>query len=174
VVSAVVGSEEIYLQTTFPRYVRASKEVVRIPRSIVERALGSVLTVRIRATKKHKVADAYLFEGEASALEEEAKITPLHLTRAFHRREKADYGETVAKRDGTFLHTIPGDVVELEMADVPRSADSDRYYLLRAHGFYSKMSEHVRRAVSQAWYRNLDGESRRLLRNLRVHRTNHG
>ena len=160
-----------YLQTLFPRYVQASQEVVRIPKEVLARAKGAFLTMRIRATKKHKVRTAFLFTANPVDAAQEVVFTPLKVRRIYHEREKREVAHELAQQNQTFVHTQPGDTIAVEMHDARRRDGYKRQYQLKAHGFYTKMSPSLRTRLGDSWYKALDGESRKLLKNLRVYKS---
>jgi hypothetical protein len=157
-----------YLQTLFPRYIQASQEVVRIPKEIIAKALGSVLTVRIKATKRHKVRSAFLFQGESLSGTDLIKTRSLPITSVYHAREQKDYTDVVATADQNFVHTIPGDVINVQLQDVAEEEGMDRHYVLKARGFYTQMSEDLRKEIGTTWYRKMDKDGRNLLKRLRA------
>ena len=159
----------MYLQTLFPRYIQATQEVVRIPKEVLKKALGTALLVRIKATKKHKVRSAFLFSG--TPVDTGVEKTKLAVTSAVRESTKEDVSETLSKKDGTFVHTKPADVISLTVADVPHKENHTRYYLLHAHGFYTKLSHTLKRDIGDKWYKRLDSESRQLLKNLRTYKS---
>ena len=155
---------QTYLQTLFPRYVQAAQEVVRIPRELI-RSLGDTdLVVRIKATKKHKVCGATLFSGEAT----EPQLVPLTFTKVVHQRTGTDHTHSLTQKNGQFLHTIPGDVVDVLVQDTPRSSDTRRHYVLTTHGFYTKLSQKVAYQIGPRWLSRLHKEDRKLLKTLRL------
>jgi hypothetical protein len=154
--------------------VQASQEVVRIPKDILTQA-GDTLEVRVRATKRHKVRSALLFSATPKPL----KTTPLTVTKATHRRDKKDYQHSLTTKNNSFVHTIPGDVVDVVVKDIPRLAvalceggprqeNHTRRYLLKANGFYTKMSLGTRYQLGSRWLSRLSSEDRALLRRLKV------
>jgi hypothetical protein len=167
VVTAEVGTHATYLQTLFPRYVQASQEVVRIPKEIVKLALGSVLTLRIKATKKHKVRAAFLFAADTQSDASYTK-TPLAITQMEHARTKTDVAQQVQVQDHSFVHTIPGDTISVTLQDAPQEQGTQRFYVLNATGFYTRISERTKKETQGGWYGHLDKEGRRLLKNLRM------
>ncbi len=169
VITAKVGNEVVYLQTLFPRYVQASQEVVRIPAELLKKAVGGVLEVCIAATKKHKVRSTFLFTGKTA--DEEVTFTELEMVSAIKTSTNKDYAAGLAKKDGNFLRTAPSDVINVEIKDAQHKDGYVRHYLLKADGFYTKMSKHTKDLMGDKWYARLDGDSKKLLRNLRVYKS---
>jgi len=164
VISAGDLHTQTYLQTLFPRYVQASQEVVRIPHKIIKDLKESFLVVRIKATKKHMVKAAFVFQGEAKR----PQLTPLSITKAFHKDEEKDYAGQLKSKDSNLLHTIPGNVVELSIKDAPLQPNTTRRYVLKANGFYTRMSLKTHWKVGKDWLKRLAVEDRKLLRRLRL------
>jgi|GEM_PF-2370641 len=164
VVSVQDGSIHTYLQTLFPRYVQASQEVVRIPKKIINSLKGEFLTVRVKATKKHKVRSAFVFSGKAQPPE----LTPLTIESAVARADNSDYSTRLAKKDGDFLATVPGDVVDLTIKDSAKQPDTTRRYVLKAKGFYTRLSAKTYHTIGANWINSLSNDDRRLLKRLRV------
>ncbi len=168
VLTAEVNGEVTYLQTLFPRYIQASQEVVRIPREIIAKALGTVLTVRIKATKRHKVRSAFLFKGNSLTETDIVTTQSLPVKSVYHAREQKEVREVLSNPDQNFVHTLPGDVINVQLEDVPAIAGMDRHYVLKARGFYTQMSDEVRKEIGTTWYRKMDKEGRSLLKRLRA------
>jgi len=164
VISAGDTLTQTYLQTLFPRYVQASQEVVRIPREIIENLKETLLTVRVKATKKHKVLAAFVFQGTATAPE----LRPLKLTSAVHRRTGQNHSEDLSVKNNTLLQTIPGDIVDITIKDVPLTPSTTRRYVLTTNGFYTKMSPTTKKMIGLKWLSRLLPEDQKLLKNLRL------
>lgn len=164
VVSVGDDTKQTYLQTLFPRYVQSSQEVVRIPQEIIKSIKSDFLSVRIKATKKHKVRAAFVFTGKAK----QAKLTELKTTRAFHQRENIDYAQKIENKDSEFLHTLPGDVVDLVVKDSPKVTGTVRRYVVKTNGFYTKLSPVAKRKIGTNWLNRLKTEDRRLLQRLKL------
>ena len=164
VVSAGDDIKQTYLQTLFPRYVQSSQEVVRIPKRVIKASRGDFLAVRIKATKKHKVRTALVFAGEPK----DSNYQPLKTLSAKHSRTSNDYAASLESKTQTFMHTIPGDVVDLKIKDIPRRKGVTRLYVLKADGFYTKLSPKVRNHIGKNWLSRLDTKDRQLLSTLRL------
>ena len=164
VVSVSDGISTTYLQTLFPRYVRASQEVVRIPREIVKNLKESFLTVRIKATKKHKVKTSFVFSGEAKA----PRLKKLELIEAKRQSDSVDFSKKLQKKNSDFLQTLPGDVIDLTLQDTPKEEGKERRYVLKSNGFYTRLSKEGYRKIGKNWLSRLASEDRKLLKNLRL------
>ncbi len=164
VIAAGDSFEQTYLQTLFPRYVQATQEVVRIPKEIIARLKDEFLTIRIKATKKHKVQTAFVFQGTPRVPE----VTVLTAEKVAHSTSGHDYTEQLKEKNGTFLHTIPGDVLDVVVKDAPKVEGVTRRYVLRANGFYTRMSAKTASKIGNDWLKRLNPEDRNLLKNLRL------
>lgn len=143
-----------------PRYYQKTLEAILIPSQAVQES-GEV-TLRVRATKKHHVTDLALVAPKSLL---PFQVTTIGVSKAFHRREKRDYSKILNEKSSkTYLHTIPADVVDIEfgpIAEVPKSEKSEAY-LMRAHGFYTPISDESQRIVGD-WVPKLDPEAREWL-----------
>ncbi len=164
VIAAGDSFELTYLQTLFPRYVQATQEVVRIPKEIIARLKDEFLTIRIKATKKHKVRTAFVFQGTPRIPE----VTVLATEKVAHSTSGNDYTEQIKEKNGTFLHTIPGDILDVVVKDAPKVIGMTRRYVLRANGFYTRMSTKTASQIGKNWLQRLNPEDRTLLKNLRL------
>lgn len=164
VISAGDSTFQTYLQTLFPRYVQASQEVVRIPNTILSQLKDAYLTVRVKATKKHKVRATFLFQGTPKT----PRPTPLTLTEALHHRTNTDHAANLKEKNHNFLHTIPGDTVTLTLKDIPLIPNTTRRYVLKTNGFYTRLSPSTYVSLGRDWLDRLLPEDRKLLRRLRL------
>ena len=155
---------QTHLQTLFPRYVQASQEVVRIPKEILANLKDTYLTLRIKATKKHKVRAAFAFQGTPTNPE----LKPLTITKASDLKDQTDYTDLLKQKDGTFLHTIPGSKIALTLKTTPAVAGTVRRYVLKANGFYTRMSNKTALKIGKNWLDRLAPEDRKLLKHLRL------
>lgn len=163
-VSVVVDDVRVHLETLFPRFVRASKEVVRIPHEILSRIDSELVTVCIEATKRHKVTFASLVTGEISS----PRLVTLTDMQVVNSKTSEDVTGVLQTKNGTFVHTKPGDVYNVSVSDAPPLPEGViRHYVLKTHGFYTKMSDATRREMGRSWYTNLDKEDQLLLRHLK-------
>lgn len=163
VVAAGDSTGMTYLQTLFPRYVQASQEVVRIPQEIIAKLKDEFLSVRIKATKKHKVLTAFVFQGEAEIPKlEKLAVSVVDSTNGF------DYTEQLKEKNSLFLHTTPGDVLDVTVKDSPRKEGMSRRYVLKTNGFYTRMSRETSAKVGKNWLDRLLPEDRALLKDLRL------
>jgi len=164
VISAGDSFGQTYLQTLFPRYVRAAQEVVRIPKEVIANLKDEFLTLRIKATKKHKVRAAFTFQGTARIPE----MKTLSVQKVADSKTGADYTEQVKEKNSVFLHTTPGDVIDVVVKDLPKVNNTTRRYVLRANGFYTRMSDKTAAIVGPNWLERLAPEDRTLLKDLRL------
>jgi hypothetical protein len=159
VVSVQVGEEIEHLQTIFPRYLNATKDLIKIPADFTAKArtAKSSLRVLIKATKKHAVKSAFIM---SSGLVHESVITQsLVLKRATHNR--ATFGEVVDATalgavDGKLTHTLPADTIDLtfEAPLAELKPGFERQYILKARGFYTALSDATRWRIGMSWYAN--------------------
>lgn len=150
-----------HIATIFPRHLTPTKEIVEIPRSALTQTRTGTCTLRIRATKTHKVTGAFVFQGNERSIQE----TPLKTTKAFHRRLNTDLSDTVSRKDSQMMSLLPGDIVDVSVRQNKKATPGHRLaYVLRAHGFYTPLED---RTHNSNWYRSLDRASKKILRGLR-------
>ncbi len=164
VITAGSTTDQTHLQTLFPRYVQAAQEVVRIPKEIIANLKEEFLTLRIRATKKHKVLAAFVFQGTPR----KPGVSVLSIEKITNAISNKDYAEQLNDKNGTFLHTIPGDILDVVVKDAPKVVGMTRRYVLRANGFYTRMSAKTASKIGNDWLNRLNPEDRILLKNLRL------
>jgi hypothetical protein len=163
-VSVVVGGVRVHLQTLFPRFVQASKEVVQIPATLLNNLDSEFVTVCIEATKRHKVSFASLVLGNTCS----PALTNLTDVQVTNVKTGVDVSALLTQQNGTFVHTKPGDVYTVSVGTIPSVLEGAvRHYVLKAHGFYTKMSDTTKREIGDTWYTKLDSEDRQLLRRLK-------
>ena len=149
-----------------PRYHKRNLDAVLIPPDAIS-AEGEV-TIRVTATKRHNVTNAMLV-SPTQLLTAETEEFKVH--KAYNKRTKHDSAEALnSKMSHEYLHTIPGDIVEIEFGPINESSlitadDTTNTYLVRAHGYYTSLSESSAREAGD-WVKNLDSESKEILRGM--------
>lgn len=149
-----------------PRYHKRNLDAVLIPPDAIS-AEGEV-TIRVTATKRHNVTNAMLVSPTQllTAQTEEFKVN-----KAYNKRTKHDSRDALnSKMSHEYLHTIPGDIVEIEFGPINESSlvtteGEISTYLVRAHGYYTSLSESSAREAGD-WVKNLDSESKEILRGM--------
>lgn len=146
-----------------PRYYKPSLYAVSIPKAAIGK--DGEIEVRIRATKRHKVHAAFLAAPREKLGYRVEKFAP---TTVFHRREKKDYTAVVAQaRSKDYLHTIPGDVIDVSFGVAPstKSPEESEAYVLESGGIYTSASKETQLRAGN-WVEKLDPESQAILRSL--------
>ncbi len=152
-----------YIATVDPRAWNSSSELVEIPREAI--LDSNKLDLRICVTHTH-----YLnFIGLLQEKQEETsyKIESVPLKKAYHHRLKRDVRGLLSNQRGEYLHTIPGDLVDIEF-DAPKtslSAGQMETYLLRATGFYTGLSLMSKR-IAGNWEERISDEARKWIREI--------
>jgi len=145
--------------TIEPRAWRSSSEMTEIPREAIS---GSGdLHLRVSATKRHRLD----FVGLAGKLKEMPYRTEtLGIKRAWHHRLQGDVTALLRYRPGRYLHTIPGDTVdvEFEQSKGDMSPDMKETHLLRSAGFYTYLSPESKK-IAGDWKKKLSGEAKERL-----------
>lgn len=153
-----------HFETVQPRYYKTNYEVVEIPPDAIVR--GNYVTLRVLATKKHKIAHASLIStSEKASIETEE----LSLSSCVHNRDGEDYTEILSEPySGVYMRTIPADVVDVEF-ELPQSAAPrtgfQNTYLIKASGYYVPATREVQQEAGD-WISRLDPESRNWLRQM--------
>jgi len=122
-----------------PRYYQPSTAAVLVPQEAL--GVGNRVSLRIRATKRHKVRGVVLVAPRALL---PVKKEALKVTRAWHQRHAKDYTEILNEnQSGEYLHTVPADVVDISFTPPKNSTDGSMQeaYLIESSGFYSDLSE---------------------------------
>lgn len=142
-----------------PRAWKYSVEMTEIPPEAITRS--GELQVRISATKRHQIAFIGLLRDPES---EAYRVEALEVTKAWHRRLGKDVAGFLRYPSGQYLHTIPGDVVDVEFEEprVEIESGMQETYLLRSAGFYTPLSLDGKKAAG-GWENRLSEEARKRL-----------
>lgn len=145
--------------TIEPRGWRSSVEMTEIPQEAIS---GSGdLHLRVSATKRHRLD----FVGLARNPEElPYQMEALGINRAWHNRLREDVAALLQYRAGNYLHTIPGDTVDVEF-ERPKSGTprgTKETYLLRSAGFYIYLSPESKK-IAGNWDEKLSDEAKERL-----------
>lgn len=157
------GVSFVPLDIYLPRYYQPTLNTITVPTHAIQPS-GEV-HLRVTATKRHKV----YFSGLVAPKKYISPRTErFSVKKAFHKREGKDYTEILNKsRSGEYLHTIPGDVVDItfEVGESKILKSEQESYVLRAGGVYTALSKEARQEAGD-WVSRLDPESRAFLENL--------
>src|SRR5690606_21750712 len=135
-----------------------SSVAIAIPKTAMNNE-GQV-TLRITATKRHKVSGIKVVKGETVS---EAEFEHLPLVRAYHHRDGQDYASVLTSQSDEYVTTYPSDVLSLEFA-TPKT-DGDHSYIVGVSGVYAWAS-HEDQAVVGNWVKALDEDARSFLENV--------
>ncbi|TXH02067.1 MAG: hypothetical protein E6R05_04690 [Candidatus Moraniibacteriota bacterium] len=143
-----------------PRYFQKCLYAIPLPARAVQ-ADGSI-RLKIRATKRHHVTEAFLVTPEKML---PYQVEHLALKKVWHQREQCNYTKELGqRRSGDYLHTIPADVVDVEF-HIPSSKkriEENEDYLFQASGYYTPTSRATQKLAGN-WVQKLDPESRAVL-----------
>ncbi len=151
-----------YINTFEPRY-KSGLGFMELPQEAV-RSDGT-MELRIRASARHKMAGVFLLPKLKNY---PVKPETLSVKNAFHRRQKMDFADILrAPMNSRYLHSIPGDVtdVEFELPRRKKQADEKETYLLRAGGFYTMLSSASKKLAGN-WEERISEEARERLRTM--------
>lgn len=157
------GVSFVPLDIYLPRYYQPTLNTITVPTHAIQPS-GEV-HLRVTATKRHKVYFAGLIAPKKHI---SSRTERFSVEKAFHKREGKDYTEILNKpRSGEYLHTIPGDVVDItfEVGESKILKSEQESYVLRAGGVYTAVSREARQEAGD-WVSRLDPESRAFLENL--------
>jgi hypothetical protein len=158
-ISYVKNGESTHLTVIEPRYFQGSMSLVEIP---PEAFNAQSVTVRITATKRHRVSVAQVFQ--VSSRPKPVQLSPLNLLKARHRRTGEDVTELLKNKDYTYLVTHPGDYVDVEF-ELPKVDTDQALFVLKADGFYHAASKEQQKAMGN-WVEKLDPQARGFLQSL--------
>lgn len=151
-----------HISTIYPRTWKYSSEIMELPREAVLN--DGNLELKIVSTKRHYVDFIGLIREPR---EVNCDIEHLALERAYHYRLKTDVSGLILNQDKKYLHTIPGDTVDLEFRVSEKQAEKDEQetYLLRAGGFYVSLRPESKK-VAGNWQERISDEARARLATL--------
>ncbi|MBI2108963.1 MAG: hypothetical protein HYT93_02150 [Parcubacteria group bacterium] len=157
------GISFVPLDIYSPRYYQPTLNTITIPKEAIQKR-GNV-QLRVTATKKHKVYFAGLISPKKNLSYETEQFS---VARAYHKREEKDYARILnSPRSGEYLHTIPGDVVDVSFKVVkPNISSNEQYaFMLQAGGVYTAASEEAQKEAGD-WAGRLDLDSKSFLKKL--------
>ena len=139
-----------------------NNEMVELPREAVN-SKGE-LTLRVAATKKHALGFIGLVQEDdlAAASHRNYRTENLNLRQAYHSRLQKDASGALKKGYWKeYLHTIPGDKVDIEF-DAPNSElgkNEKETYLLRSSGFYTSLRPEYKKLAGN-WQEKISEEAK--------------
>jgi hypothetical protein len=148
-----------------PRHNQYSVDAIELPKQAIS-STGEV-RIRVTATKRHYVSLISLFAPDTVL--EPRREENLLIKKVMHKRLNKDYTDVISKKlSGEYLHTIPGDEVNITVsssAQTKLNSGERESYLLGAAGFYTPMSEEARNLAGN-WLAGLDEDARKLLKEM--------
>lgn len=157
------SGEYSHVSTVEPRGWLYSSEMVELPR---ESVLNSgEMTLRVLSTECHHLAFVGLTKVPA---EVPCKIENLKLKHAYHHRLKEVVTNSLGYQKGKYLHTIPGDVIDMEF-ELPRTVlgeNESETYMIRAGGFYTYLSPESKKTAGN-WEEGISEEAKERLEMLK-------
>lgn len=151
-----------HVSTVEPRALSYDTEIVELPRGSVDSS-GN-LSIKIVSTEYHHVSFIGLLPA---SIDIESKVEKLELTSAIHQRLNTSVVEALMFKKGQYVHTIPGDIIDLEFSpSIATVAEGEvESYLIKAGGFYTALSDESKQLAGD-WTANLSVEAKDRLANL--------
>ena len=157
------GSSFNRIDVVSPRYYQPSLTAVSIPKEAVDEN-GDVF-IRITPTKRHKIYATTLVAPQKKLPYQTKRF---EVSKVVHQRENKDYTAIVNKKySGEYLHTIPGDTVDIsfDVTDSKLTSSEQEAYILEAGGVYTPASDATQKMAGD-WVSKLDYQSRTILNHL--------
>ncbi len=153
-----------HVSTVEPRGWGYSTELLEVPREAISHS-GEV-NLRIVATERHFVGFLGLVKQPK---EVHCELESLGMKKAYHYRARQEYSDLTKNQAVRYLHTIPGDVVDVEF-ELPKLSKAlegkKETYLIRASGFYTRLSPESKKLAGK-WTEKLGAEAKERLAILR-------
>ncbi len=146
-----------------------NNEMVELPREAVN-SKGELM-LRVVATKKHALGFIGVVQEDdlAAASHRNYRTENLNLRQAYHSRLQKDASGALKKGYWKeYLHTIPGDKVDIEF-DAPNSElgkNEKETYLLRSSGFYTSLRPEYKKMAGN-WQERISDEAKTRLTSLK-------
>lgn len=163
------GGEYQWINISDVRTWKYNNEIVELPREAVN-SKGEI-TLRVMATKRHALGFISVVQEDdlTATSHRNYQAEKLNLRQAYHSRLQKDMSS--ALKQGywkEYLHTIPGDKVDLEF-DAPSlklSENERETYLLRSSGFYTSLRPDNKRLAGN-WQERISEEAKSRLSSLK-------
>lgn len=152
------------LSIVYPRSTKAITDSLIIPREAI--AQDGTVCIKITATKRHAISSIAMFVPREIKTEKDVAQNIVPMRHARHHRLNQDVTHDITHtRDGSFLHTVPGDVVDITFESAPNQEQTDMHYhyMLTFDGFYTQLSPDGKKLAGDGWVDKLDSDSRQRL-----------
>ena len=157
-ISYKTDSGYVLFEVIEPRYKHPNTNAISIPKEAAD--ANGLVQLRITATKRHDVSGIAIVEG--SVLDKN-NLETLPLVSAYHHRTKKNVTDIVQNETNkTYVHTLPGDVIDLEFAST-KSDDSESEYFITVGGVYAPLEVDDHLAIDNNWFYTLDSEAQSFL-----------
>jgi hypothetical protein len=144
-----------------PRYYQPSSYLIKIPNNA---EINGKISIRIRATKKHRVTSVNILELEKHEIQK-IKLEKLVIEKAFQRRTGVDFSNSLKEKNRDYLRTIPGDIVDIECTAPNNIEDEEIGFVLESDGFYTAASKEIQESAGN-WLDSLDINSKNFLKDM--------
>ena len=146
---------------TEPRHYQYSTDAVSVPLEAISKS--KEVRIRVIAAKRHNLSFIGLIASKKLSKSKQERIT---VKKAFHQRLKKDYANLLQEKNSkSYLHIIPGDVVDMEfdVGKIKLTDSEQESYLLQAGGFYGPASQESQ-ILAGDWVSKLDPEIKEWLK----------
>lgn len=150
---------------TEARAWKYNTEIIEIPRDGI--TLGGELELRIRSSKRHVLGFIGMSQKVDSLSNKNYQEELLPLIAARHNRLGKDVSGDLKSREGSYVHTIPGDTIDLEFS-VPEgsiSGENKETYLIQSSGFYTSLRPENQKLAGD-WKEKISEEAKERLKKL--------
>lgn len=127
------------ITVTEPRAWKYNTEIIEIPKESIMQS--GELELKIRSSKRHTLGFAGISQKVELLSDKNYQEETLPLVTAKHNRLGKDVSSDIKSRAGSYVHTIPGDKIDLEFG-LPENSVSDENketYLIQSSGFYTSL-----------------------------------
>jgi hypothetical protein len=149
-----------------PRAWHYNTEIIEMPRESV--LAGGRAEIRISASKRHVLGFVGISQRVKELDKRGYREEKLRLLKAEHSRLKRDVSRELTERNGDYVHTVPGDTINLEF-EAPKmllAKGEKETYLIRASGFYTSLRPESRELAGN-WRERISPEARGRLASLK-------
>ncbi|KKU52794.1 MAG: hypothetical protein A3H69_02330 [Candidatus Sungbacteria bacterium RIFCSPLOWO2_02_FULL_47_9] len=150
---------------TEPRAWKYNTEIIEIPREGI--SPEGKLELKIKSSKRHSLGFAGISQKIESLNDKNYQEETVPLTMAEHGRLHKDVSSDLKNREGAYVHTIPGDTINLEFSVseslVPN--EDKETYLIQSSGFFTSLRPENKKLAGN-WEEKISKEAKKRLEKL--------
>ena len=153
------------ITVTEARAWKYNTEIIEIPRDSV--TPDGELELRVMSSKRHTIGFMGISQKVDSLSDKNYQEEILPLTAAKHSRLGKDVSSDLKSREGAYVHTIPGDMIDLEFG-IPEnsvSGENTETYLIQSSGFYTSLRPENQKLAGD-WREKVSKEAKERLEKL--------